>query len=394
MRIALLSTLEQTPHGARRAFLRLGGRTVLAWQVDLARQLGCERILCLAEGPSPELIELQREVEQAGIQFHLVRGPLQLIGLVAADHDIVAMADGLLIDPALALDRLEDRRGILALPAAKAVAAGFERIDADLAWAGLLIARANIVEQLAEMPPDSDTISLLLRLALQAGTRRIELDEACLETGELLLADSQSRIERRERQLLDHSAAALNWAAPGNAGANLLARRLAPDALGRGPLVALVAGWAGGGAAVALGAMGHGFAGLVLLVLASFALATAAAMSAIKARLFRSAKPGRAGRFAEIALDLLAIAALTLPSTPFMLLRQLFLPLVLLGLVRLASRQGPPRWRGLWSDRSLLFSALALGAWFDFLLQAMGGVTLAALAYCLLAGRAKAITQD
>ena len=66
MRTALLAALKRTDTGELRAELMLAGRSVLAWQVALANDLACERIICLYDAPSEEVFALQREVEAAG----------------------------------------------------------------------------------------------------------------------------------------------------------------------------------------------------------------------------------------------------------------------------------------------------------------------------------------
>lgn len=394
LRIALLSSVERTPDGALRAFQRIGGRTVIAWQADLARELGCERVICLCGGSSPDLIELQREVEAAGLKFNMIRGPLHLVGLATADQDIVVFADGLVIDRALALELLGDRRGILALPADAGIAAGFERIDAEHAWGGVLVARANIVEQLADLPPDSDTVSLLLRLALQAGTRRMAVAKDRLDSGELLLALDQTELSRREKALLDLGGGRPHWLAAGQAGANWLARRLAPDWLARGPMIAgglaglLMVG------AVAAATLERPFAAFCSMALGAFALTTGNAMRSIRLRLVGRDGNTRLAAIGEALFDAFAVAALTLPSLPFMLPKRLFLPLVLIGLLRLAARLGPAKVRAMWSDRSLLFALLAPAAWFGVQTQAIALLVLAALAYCLISERNSRITTD
>lgn len=372
----------------------MGGRAVIEWQVDLARDFGCERIICLCQGSSPELIDLQNDVEASGLQFNLISGPLHLVGLASADQDIVVFADGLVIDRELALGLLGDRRGMLALPAEAGIAAGFERIDAEHAWAGLFASRANIVEQLADLPPDGDTISLLLRLALQAGTRRIPVEEERLDRYEILLANDKSQLDRRERSLLDGGGQTVPWSAPGQILAHLLSRRLAPDGLARGPAIATGAAALFGLGAVVLSGFDHSFAALCALILGGFSLAVGNAMRGLKARLLGRVESPRVPFIANILQDVLAIAALTLPSLPFMLPKRVFLPLVLFGLIHLAARAGSSRWKGLWADRTVLFLVLAPAAWFGSLTQAIALIILAALVYCLFSQRNIAITTD
>ena len=192
MRIALISTLYRTHDGTPLALLEMGGRSVLHWQADLALALGCERIVCLASATLSEIEDVQHYVERNGSEFHLIDTMLQFVRLVSADQEVVVIADGVVLDRAQLPDHLIKGRGVLSIPAEPALAAGFERIDADYAWAGLLISRGSIVERVADMPPDSDVIALLLRLALQARTPLISLQADVLEDGSLLLALDES----------------------------------------------------------------------------------------------------------------------------------------------------------------------------------------------------------
>lgn len=386
MRTALLSAIERTPEGTLRAFLAMGGRPVIAWQLDLAIKLGCERVACLCEGTTPELIDLQRQAESAGLRFNLVRGPLQLVGLVSADHEIVALADGLMIDPALATGLVANQRGIAALPADRGISAGFERIDADHAWGGILAARGNIVERLADLPPDSDAIALLLRLALQAGTKRLELDNAALDSGELILASSADKVDERERALLDSSTAAVSWAGPGRALARLLARRLVPGALQKGPTIALGLSAALSAAAIALAAMGNGAIAVPLLALGAFTLATMQALRSIKQKLLGKEVDRKTQSIINALFDIVIIAVLTLPTAAFMLPRRVFLPLVLIGVLRVVAQGAKPACSALLSDRTLLLVLLVPAAVIGVPTMGMAWIIVAALAFAVISG--------
>lgn len=394
MRIALLSALEQADSGELRAFLKIGGRAIIAWQADLALRLGAERIICLAQSAVPELIELQREIEGRGKRFQLIRGPLQLVSLVSADQEILVFADGLVVDPELAEAVVAKTRGVAALPAEEGIAAGFERIDADRAWGGLLATRANIVERLADMPPDADTVSLLLRLTLQSGTQVILLDKQRLASGELILAQGEGALAKRETALLDRAAVATPWTAPGIALAHRLARRLSPGALERGPMGGLAAGIAFGLGAIGLSISDYKFAALLLVALATFALVISLAFRDLSRRLRGIVAAVKEVFWINVLIDILLISVLVLPSTLPMLARALFLPVLLIGLLRLGTRLPHRRVSAFLSDRILLALALAPAAWFGVLPQAMALASLVVLALLLWRGQGSRITGD
>lgn len=154
-----------------RAFLRIGGMTVARQQLALVLALGCERVVCIAQGLAPELIELQHVAEAAKVQFHVVAGPRPLAGLVTANDEVIALADGLFASAAEATALLDQGQGVLVQPIEPGLAAGFERIDQSLAAAGAMRLPGRLVERIAELPADCDAASALQRIALQAGLR-------------------------------------------------------------------------------------------------------------------------------------------------------------------------------------------------------------------------------
>lgn len=392
MRTALLSTLELTQGGRPRAFQRLGGRLLLSWQVDLARDLGCSRIVCLAEGESEQLDEIRELVEDLGLDFHMVRGPLPLVGLLTADQELVVIADGLVADRELVRELIGQGRGVVALPDDAGIEAGFERIDASHAWGGIIVSRANIAQQLADMPPDSDAISLLLRLALQAGTRLIPLDEEALESGDWLLVRERGALAQREETLLDRSVEQVSWSAPGIALSRRLARALAPDGLERGGTIAMVVGALGLVGAIASASYDYAFPAVASFLAGSFAFASSEALTRLKARLRGSGDGTSRARHLQNLLDIALLAVLALPATAFNALDRLFLPLMLVGLLRLAATLAPARWENAWRDRTSVALILLVAAWFGSLEQAMAVLCVATLGFCLFFRRKSQIT--
>lgn len=392
MRTALLSTLELTQGGRPRAFQRLGGRFLLSWQVDLARDLGCSRIVCLADGESEQLDEVREQVEGFGLDFQMVRGPLPLVGLLTADQELVVIADGLVADRELVRELMGQGRGVVALPDDVGIEAGFERIDASHAWGGIIVTRANIAQQLADMPPDSDTISLLLRLALQAGTRLIPLDEEALESGDWLLVRERAALAQREETLLDRSVEQVSWSAPGLALSRRLARALAPDGLERGGTIAMELGALGLVGAIASASYDYAFPAVASFLAGSFAFASGEALAGLKSRLRGTGGAASRARLLHNLLDLALLAVLTLPATAYNALERVFLPLMLIGLLRLAATLAPARGENAWRDRTSVAFVLLVSAWFGSLEQTMAALCVATLGFCLFFRRKSQIT--
>jgi len=372
MRTALIAAIKQTGSGALRAELSLAGRSVLARQVDWLRSIGCERIWCLCERVDGEVLRLQQEIEAAGGNLQPLRGFLHLPALVRAEDELVILADGLLPDPALAAALLAQGpppRFVAALAATSPLVAqhadDFERIDAQQHWAGLLVMRGAPVQHLADFPPDADAISLLLRLALQAGTPCRALPGDDPAPAGWLLATDETALAAQEQALITRAAGGADWRRPSQALARAGAMVLAPEGLAKGPLVA-----ASGAAALHLGAIaaavwGAGTFGLALAALGALAAALAGALGAMAGELLGKAAPAaRRDRF-DTAVDIAVAAVLLIALSPSGTIAPLaMLGPVLVGLARLTPTATP---LAVLADRAVLPAALAIAAAFGLL---------------------------
>ncbi|MFU7528584.1 hypothetical protein [Qipengyuania sp. ASV99] len=389
MRTALLSAFKQTDAGELRAGLMLGGRSVLEWQGQLMQSLGCERIICLCETPGPAILALQRQVECRGTEFHAVRGNLQLVSLIRADDELVMLMDGLLASADVVRtfagenDRLE--KAIATVPTANSLVNAwpddFERIDRDRHWAGLAIMRASQVHKLADLPPDSDAMSLLLRLGLQARTECRDIQTLASEDGCWMLASDSDALRRRERALIDSVTEALPWTGPGRALAAVLVRRITPRWLEHGAIVSA-------GIAAVLLLVGIAFVvggwdstGLAATAMGAFVAAVWQTFSDVRAGLW-SLDQGRNGRAIALLKNTLdAAAALTLIlavgldarsegvlSFPALNQPDIALPILALGIAHQAALATTERSAAFWLDRPLhlaLFAAAAVGGFLD-----------------------------
>jgi hypothetical protein len=392
MRTALIAALRRTESGALRAGLTLAGRSVLARQVDLLRAKGCERVLCLCERVDGEVLRLQQEVEAAGGSFQALRGFLHLPALVRAEDELVILADGLLPDPALVGELLAQRppppRFVAVLPAASPLVAqypdDFERIDAQRYWAGLLVMRGAPVQHLADFPPDADAISLLLRLALQAGTPCRDLPGGDSAPAGWLLAASETSLAAQEQALITRAAGSPDWHRPSVTLAGLAARSLAPQGLARWPHVAALAGLLlAGGAAAAVA--GLAAAGLALAASGALFAALAGALGAMQRALQGEGLSPVLRARGGVAVDGLAAATLLAALSP----AGSIAPLATLGpvLVGLARLTGPQMLLAPLADRAVLLALAALAAIFGLLPQAVALLSLILLGGLLLRPR-------
>jgi hypothetical protein len=355
--------------------LELAGRSVLSWQIEILRALGCERIICLSKGRSDEIVRQHRAVEADGGDFHVVTGNLQLASLMRANDELVMMADGLVPEveavKRLALGDERLRKGIWTMPAGHPLAASlpedFERIDSEGHWAGLAVLRSESAAALADFPPDGDAVSLLLRLGLQDRIERRPIPVSELEAGNWLLAVDESALEKRSKALLKGEARTPFWIAPGSALAARIAHSLPParaEDWRRLSLAAQALLLLGG---TALAATGYETPGLAVVAAGALAGAVEDSLAQMRARIWSHAK-GTRSLLGAIATDLFAAAALVFAyAGAHEPVTRITLPLLAIGLVRLASSQGAGASKTFWSDRTIHLAIFAIAA-------ALGGV--------------------
>lgn len=385
MRIGLIAALARTPEGGLRAQLPMAGRSVLAWQVDLMQTVGAERIICLCESTSGAVLGLQHAVEARGGSFHLLNGFAALPALVRAEDELIVLRDGLVPDPALI--GLAPDKSILCIaadhPFAIEQSGDFERIDAQRHWAGWLMMRGSPVQQLADFPADADATSVLLRLALQAGTPCRELAGDKVTPASWLLAANEQAVRAHETALMAHAAPPMNWRAPLSALAALVVRKIVPRGLGDGARLTAGLALALSLVGVILAALDMQGAGLGMAALGAFVVTMAAGFTAMTARLRRLNTPHRGGVALADAIDVLSALTVWFALSPWPDFAPLAIcgPLVI-GLVRLAQQTGNATLGAIASDRSALLLVLTVTAAIGLLPHAvalMAAVLLAAL---------------
>ena len=393
MRIGLIATLRCCEEGPARAGLMLAGRSVLAWQAAVLQALGVERVLCLTDAPSGDIIDVQQRLEGSGIAFHALNGFAALPALVRAEDDLVILADGLVPDAAIVATVLREgdnlRRAVATIPADHPLATtyphDFERIDAARHWAGVLMMRGAPVQQLTDFPADADAISLLLRLALQAGTpcRDLRADDCVPQRW--LLADSSAAVVAAEQALIAGAAASAGRQGPGAALAARLVQALAPKGLGQGALVAgsvaivlLLAG-------VMAAAFGPAAAGLGLAGMGAFAAQIALAYGALAEALEGRDVDPRGAALLTGVTDGLAAAALWFALAPWPMWEPLAVlgPLTI-GLARVVAAGDPPRFLMGIAERASILLALMLAAMLGILPEALACTALGLVSALLL----------
>lgn len=398
MRLALLSALADPPGktgastgagvGGRPAFRRFAGKSVLSHQIDCAAHLGCTRVLCFATGLGPDLGAAKAYAERAGLRFDVIDSIPRLVGHVTPDDEIILFEDGVLPDRAAAVNALPQHSAVLAFPEDPAIALGFERLDATRAWSGALRTRGDNVARLADLPPDCDLASSLLRIALQAGARVIELDPSVLADGTW-----QRRVDPRtstdvEWRWITRQVNPAPFVALGRALTERIGLRLAHDAAaGRWARAPHVAALVTGALALLATLANWPVAGLGFLLAGSAALSVAGIFDRVEALGARPRATTPAMAIAGWLRDalLVALLAMLVMTVPGWL--GLVLAVLVAGLLRLGEASTGPRLAALFGDRILLLSGLIPIAFFGWTAIALSVLSLLALAALLWSAR-------
>ena len=396
MRVALLSTLEPSVDDATtpRGLLRLGGRSVAHHQLATALALGCERVICLADGLPGEVIALQHAAERAGASFQVTGDGRAVAQLVKPDDELLVFADGLVASPEAVGTLLGGRSGLVVQPVESGIAAGYERIDLNHAGGGVMRLPGRLAAGLADLPGDWNPVSALLRIAVQSSLRQAVLPQALIDAGRWALVRSDGEAHRLEPNWLRQHTARRDGSGPGSWLAARLVERLGPALLHAGTKPHVVAL---GAAALALLALGSAWFGAFAAAFAGLGIAwLVRRCAAILARVhgereFAKTSWIRPEKGFDALLDVAfaAVAAWRVAAVqpdPYALTVGAFAALVVLGLLRLL----PPllarrRWTGWLEDRLVLALALAaasLSSVFGLALMAAG---LALLAFGLIA---------
>ena len=354
---------------------------MLAHQIDCCAALQCDSVIVLARGLGQDLLIGQRHCERAGTRFQQIDSIERLSALVTAADDIVVLLDGVMPDLEVAVSAIRERSAVLAFAADDAVPLGFERIDPTRAWSGLLQTRGESVARLLDMPTDIDMASTLLRVALQAGTRIVELDSRLLNENRWHRAILEENKGALERVWLRRHLAPATFLAPGPAIAERIGMRLSHDVSGsRKERVPLAAAVTGGILAFAAGLLGHPAMGLAIAGIGAVAWAIASMFE----RVARVGTPERATpllpQVMNWAYDGLILFLLGHAMPDDLSWLRLYVPLLLLGLLRLGQTLGPPRWRASYGDRITLLVLLTPLAWVGYVAPACAILSLIVLA--------------
>lgn len=394
MRVAVLSLIEAAgPNpGDLRGHLPIGGRSVLRHQIAFALLLGCKRILVMAEGVSAELVSLQHVVEAGQAQFHVLATARALVPLLRPEDDVFVLGDGLLTMPDDLCELLESGPALLTLPVEIALPLGFERIDINNAFAAAMRFPGRIAAGLADLPPEWNVQSALLRLAIQARIVQRSVPSALLDDGRWSIVRSEAEAHLAERRWLRlyTTGPGFGQGSLGKAAAVAIVRKFGPALLHAGTRPALVGlgagaiGLIGGG----LGWLGSFTIGFILLGLCWLVERVASMLGQVEqASRLASGLAQRNVEIFRLLIDGGFIALATwrsdLPASPWGL--RAFAPILLIGSLRLLPAVLPHNRLAPWlEDRLVIGVALALTSAFLSFDFTIGLAVVTLTATCLL----------
>ncbi|MBB5706867.1 hypothetical protein [Sphingopyxis panaciterrulae] len=214
--IALVGASEILPDGGLRALVAIAGETLLERQAARLADVGVTH-MAVAVGAVPgELLATCDRIRRRGMTVTPVRAAGDLMPLVQADDHILLVADGLRAGGTHYAAIAKPGSAAILVTGDTMLTQGFERIDATRRWGGLANITQPMVADLAAMPGEWDMMLTLLRIAVQAGARRLYCEPALFEQGEIaIVADrpTAALIEQSSLQRVEYGGMGLGRSA-------------------------------------------------------------------------------------------------------------------------------------------------------------------------------------
>jgi hypothetical protein len=188
--IALIGASEDLADGGLRALVTIAGETLIERQAARLSDVGVTHIAVAVGAVPGDLLATCDRIRRRGMKVTPVRGAADLLALAAGDDRILLVADGLLASGTHYAAIAKPGSPAILVTGDTVLTQGFERIDATRRWGGLASISDAMVAELAAMPGEWDMMLTLLRLAVQAGARRLYCEPALFEQGEIaIIAD-------------------------------------------------------------------------------------------------------------------------------------------------------------------------------------------------------------
>lgn len=214
--IALVGASETLSDGGLRALVTVAGETLIERQAARLADVGVTHIAVAVAAVPAELLAVCDRIRSRGLKVTPVRAASDLVPLVEADDQILLVADGLRAGGTHYAAIAKPGSPAILVTGDTVLTQGFERIDATRRWGGLASVSPPMVAELAAMPGEWDMMLTLLRLAVQAGARRLYCEPALFEHGEIaIVADrpTAALIEQSSLQRVEYGGMGLGRSA-------------------------------------------------------------------------------------------------------------------------------------------------------------------------------------
>lgn len=168
MRVAILSLCKRQKDSALLGvgLLPVGNATLLKYHIMLAQRAGASKILCHIDAVPGELALHEEFARERGMSWVNIRSITEIGAHIGDEDDAIIIADGYYSEVALFNAFMtSDETGILTADSDGAFP-GFERLDINTLWAGLLKLPGTAFANLADVPDDWSLESVLLRQAI------------------------------------------------------------------------------------------------------------------------------------------------------------------------------------------------------------------------------------
>lgn len=185
-----------------RAGLNFAGHSLVEYQARQAAEAGATHVMILVGAVTQPLSRAVDRLTADGIPVALVRDMVSLVREAPRDRDMMLIADGAIVaqkhftavaaHPGNVLLSVDDTRA----------SAGFERIDGQHRWAGLLRVSPDLLFGTLDMLGDWDLELTLMRAAVQASGYRVVVPQEDLLEGRVALIDSQASADLVAQALL------------------------------------------------------------------------------------------------------------------------------------------------------------------------------------------------
>ena len=214
--IALVGASETLPDGSLRALVTVAGETLIERQAARLADVGVAHIAVAVGAVPGELLAACDRIRRRGMKVTPVRTASDLVPLVEGDDRIILVADGLRAGGTHYAAIAKPGSPAILVTGDTMLTQGFERIDATRRWGGLASISQPMVADIAAMPGEWDMMLTLLRLAVQAGARRLYCEPALFEQGEIaIVADrpTAALIEQSSLQRIEYGGMGLGRSA-------------------------------------------------------------------------------------------------------------------------------------------------------------------------------------